>query len=206
MQDSFKVIIVDDHPIIRSGLVRAFSKAGMIVLAEISNGTDLFKALQKEKPDFITLDIDLSGNESGISLIPKIKDLHPAAKLLMFTMHQGEGYFKEARKAGADAYILKSENMNNIAEICKKVKQGEFYCSAQFSTLFKSPKNTQIPISSKEHEVLTMIISGFTAKEIGERMGLSKRTVEYYSRKLKEKFDAENLVDLVNRAREVYYN
>lgn len=206
MQESFKVIIVDDHPIIRSGLVRAFSKAGMLVLAEIANGADLLKALKKEKPDFITLDIDLPGSESGISLIPKVRELQPTAKILMFTMHQGEGYFKEARKAGADAYILKSEDMNNIVEICKKVKLGEFYCSSQFSPLLKSQKNTQIPISSKEHEVLTMIINGFTAKEIGERMGLSKRTVEYYSRKLKEKFDAENLVDLVNRAREVYYN
>ncbi len=206
MQENYKVIIVDDHPIIRSGLVRALSKSGMVILAEYSNGQDLLKHIKKEKPDFITLDIDLSGGESGLSLIPKIKEICNEAKILIFTIHQGEGYFKEARKFGADAYILKSEDLNNLGEILKSVKSGEFYCSPEFANLLKSKKNSQIPISSKEHEVLTMIINGFTAKEIGERMGLSKRTVEYYSRKLKEKFDAENLVELVNRARVIYYN
>ncbi|MCX7998801.1 MAG: helix-turn-helix transcriptional regulator [Leptospiraceae bacterium] len=82
--------------------------------------------------------------------------------------------------------------------------KGEFYATPPFSKNLRSSA-FKFRLSEKEHKILNMLMSGLTAKEIGERINLSKRTVEYYSKKLKERFDAENVVELVSRAKDEYY-
>ncbi|MCB1178241.1 MAG: response regulator transcription factor, partial [Leptospiraceae bacterium] len=169
-----------------------------------SNGDDLLNKLPTFSPDFIVLDLDMPV-ESGLKLIPKIKKIKPATKIIIFTMHEGEGYYREAKKEGANAYILKSDDLNSLPGLLSRIKNGEFVYSEFFKKDTKTKNSKKFQFSQKEHEVLTMIVNGFTAKEIGERMGISKRTVEYYSKRLKDKFDAENIVELVNRAREEYF-
>lgn len=198
-----QTIIVDDHPIIRAGLAKILQSSGQFnVLAEFSDGKDFLIKIKDSDFDLAILDLQMPGVD-GLTLIPQIKN-NTNAKAVIFTMHEGVGYFREAIQAGVDGYILKTEELKSLPLLLERICFGEFYSSFPLNREKLEEKNF-FKISEKEHQILTMLINGLTAKEIGERVGLSKRTVEYYSQKLKEKFDAENVVDLVNRAKDHYY-
>lgn len=200
---SIDLIIVDDHPIIRAGLVKVMQVSEKFrIVGEFPTGVELLEFLKTSHADIILLDLQMPGAD-GVTLVPKIKELSQA-KIAIFTMHEGEGYFRDALRAGVNGYILKTEELTAIPLRLETIHSGVFYSTNPYKGLREADK-LKYKITEKEHQILNMLINGFTAKEIGERIGLSKRTVEYYSRKLKEKFDAENLVDLVNRAKDFYY-
>lgn len=198
-----KVIIIDDHPIIRAGLKKVLQTSSKFELAgDYSNPVE-FLENSNISPDIVITDLDMPRLD-GMSFVPQVKKKYPKAKIVIFTMHEGEGYFKEAVYLGVDGYIVKSEELPRIPQILEKIAKGEFYSTPPFTKNFKSP-NFKYRLSEKEHKILNMLLNGLTAKEIGERVNLSKRTIEYYSKKLKEKFDAENVIELVSRAKDTYY-
>ncbi len=199
-----KVVIIDDHPIIRMGLSKVLQKAQIFELqGAYSNPLEFLEDGKISTPDIIITDLDMPKLD-GISFIPEVKKKYPKAKIVVFTMHEGEGFFKEAIYSGVDGYIIKSEELTKIPKILEQIQKGEFYATSPFTKNFKSPA-FKYKLSEKEHKILNMLLSGLTAKEIGERINLSKRTVEYYSKKLKEKFEAENVIELVSRVKDKYY-
>lgn len=199
-----KIVIIDDHPIIRSGLLKVLNQTNKHeIVGEYSNPVEFLENLKSPPPDAIITDLEMP-KVDGLKFISEIKQKYPKCKVIVFTMHEGEGYFKEALFLGVDGYIVKSEELVRIPIILDKILKGEFYATPPFTKNLKS-SSFKFRLSEKEHKILNMLMSGLTAKEIGERINLSKRTIEYYSKKLKEKFDAENVIELVSRAKDEYY-
>ncbi|MDX1957079.1 MAG: response regulator transcription factor [Leptospiraceae bacterium] len=203
-KEKLKVVIVDDHPVSRIGLETVLSKSTDFEIVSILQSTsDLEKILTKNKIDFTLLDIDLPGT-SGLEFLKKYRKNFPDTKFVLFTVHEGEGYYREAITYGANGYILKSEDIGKLTETLSSIKDGVFYTSNEFKK-FQLENDSKPSLTSKEHEVLVMLTSGLTAPEISDRLGITERTVYYYNNRLKEKFDAENLIELINTARVKYF-
>jgi len=200
----YRILIVDDHPVARIGLESVISGNNKFsIVAKLNSTAELLSKLKTEQIDAMIMDIDMPGL-SGLEFLKKNRADFPNIKIILFTVHEGEGYFRDAVASGANGYVLKSDNINLFPEILEKVIKGEFYCSESLSK-FAGKNNAKPTLTVKEHEVLSMLVNGLTAPEISDRLGITERTVYYYNNKLKEKFDAENLIELINAARAKYF-
>ncbi len=194
--ESFEIILADDHAVILEG-VKAILKSHsrLKVKGDFSNAKSLLEFLSKDKADLILLDIDISGADK-LNLLKKIKLRYPQTKVVIFTMHKGMNYFLEAKKLGADSYVLKSDLISFLPTILLKALKGEFYCSDELKQLLTKEYNKEI-IKPKELEILSFIAQGMKYADISKQIGKSEKTIEYYVYKLRKKYDVKNNVDLL---------
>ncbi|MCZ8238233.1 MAG: response regulator transcription factor [Leptospiraceae bacterium] len=194
--ESFEIILADDHAVILEG-VKAILKSHsrLKVKGDFSNAKSLLEFLSKDKADLILLDIDIPGADK-LNLLKKIKLRHPQTKVVIFTMHKGMNYFLEAKKIGADSYVLKSDLISFLPTILLKALKGEFYCSDELKQLLTKEYNKEI-IKPKELEILSFIAQGMKYADISKQIGKSEKTIEYYVYKLRKKYDVKNNVDLL---------
>jgi len=194
--ESFEIILADDHAVILEG-VKAILKSHsrLKVKGDFSNAKSLLEFLSKDKADLILLDIDIPGADK-LNLLKKIKLRYPQTKVVIFTMHKGMNYFLEAKKIGADSYVLKSDLISFLPTILLKALKGEFYCSDELKQLLTKEYNKEI-IKPKELEILSFIAQGMKYADISKQIGKSEKTIEYYVYKLRKKYDVKNNVDLL---------
>lgn len=194
--ESFEIILADDHAVIVEG-VKAVLKphSRLKVKGDFSNAKSLLEFLSKDKVDLILLDIDIPGADK-LNLLKKIKLRYPQTKVVIFTMHKGMNYFLEAKKIGADSYVLKSDLISFLPTILLKALKGEFYCSDELKQLLTKEYNKEI-IKPKELEILSFIAQGMKYADISKQIGKSEKTIEYYVYKLRKKYDVKNNVDLL---------
>lgn len=194
--ESFEIILADDHAVILEG-VKAILKSHsrLKVKGDFSNAKSLLEFLSKDKADLILLDIDIPGADK-LNLLKKIKLRFPQTKVVIFTMHKGMNYFLEAKKLGADSYVLKSDLISFLPTILLKALKGEFYCSDELKQLLTKEYNKEI-IKPKELEILSFIAQGMKYADISKQIGKSEKTIEYYVYKLRKKYDVKNNVDLL---------
>ncbi|MCZ8347097.1 MAG: response regulator transcription factor [Leptospiraceae bacterium] len=194
--ESFEIILADDHAVILEG-VKAILKSHsrLKVKGDFSNAKSLLEFLSKDKADLILLDIDIPGADK-LNLLKKIKLRYPQTKVVIFTMHKGMNYFLEAKKLGADSYVLKSDLISFLPTILLKALKGEFYCSDELKQLLTKEYNKEI-IKPKELEILSFIAQGMKYADISKQIGKSEKTIEYYVYKLRKKYDVKNNVDLL---------
>ena len=181
--ESFEIILADDHAVILEG-VKAILKSHsrLKVKGDFSNSKSLLEFLSKDKVDLILLDIDIPGADK-LNLLKKIKLRYPQTKVVIFTMHKGMNYFLEAKKLGADSYVLKSDLISFLPTILLKALKGEFYCSDELKQLLTKEYNKEI-IKPKELEILSFIAQGMKYADISKQIGKSEKTIEYYVYKL----------------------
>jgi DNA-binding NarL/FixJ family response regulator len=203
-----KVLIVDDHPIVRRGLADIISsQPDLEVCGEASTVAEALQEVEKTRPDLVLTDLALKGAH-GIELIEQIKARDERIKILVSSMHDEMLFAERALRAGAMGYISKQEPTDTLLEAIRRVLRGEIYLSSRMTgRLLRSVRSGgsvgQDPVeslSNRELEVFQMIGQGLTTQQIARNLGLSPKTIETHREKIKEKMNLKNSAELNRRA------
>lgn len=196
-----RVLLVDDHPVLRKGLVRLIdSKDGFSVCGEASTATEGMMMIREINPDLVIVDIGLPGT-SGIELTKTIRAEFPKLPVLVLSMHEEALYATRALRAGAMGYIVKQDAIDNIAVALQEALAGRRYLSPVIADQLKDrgsesdAANDDDPITrltDRELEIFELIGKGREVKEISEALGVSPKTVETHRTNIKEKLKLKN--------------
>jgi len=193
-----RLFIVDDHPITYMGIKSLLTNNPKFEISKyMQTSIGLEQAIIEIMPDILIIDITIPGL-NGLEFLEKNKEVLPLKKIVIFTMHDGKGFYHKAKRLNIDGYILKSDEFKDFPNILEQINSGSTYVSPSIN---EYEKDTYKKLSEKEILILDMLSNGMKYIEIAERIGLSPRTVEYHIIKLKDKFNAENNIELVK-----YYN
>ena len=200
------IFIVDDHPLIRSGLSHLLNREpDMQVCGEAEDVPSALKGIPQTGPDLVIVDISLRGN-NGLELIKNIKALYPHLKALVFSMHDEIVYAQRALRAGARAYLMKLEDAEKIKTAIRRVMQGDIYVSQRVSSQLLhqivngAAASNQSPVdrlSDRELEVVQLIGSGLSTREIASSLNVSVKTIESHRAHIKGKLNLKNATELV---------
>jgi DNA-binding NarL/FixJ family response regulator len=198
-----RVLIADDHPIVRKGMRSVLEdEPGIKVIGEAKDGTEALTALENLRPDVLILDMMMPGH-NGLEVIRLAKQRIPETYILVLSMHSNESYVAEALRRGASGYILKDTGPSEIVQGVKEVVSGRRYFSKQLSvdlveTYIKNNyRDSYGKLTSRELEILQLAAEGYTSSEIAQRLTISTRTVEKHRSNLMEKLGLRNQTDLV---------
>lgn len=205
-----KVLIVDDHPIVRHGLAQLIGQEkDLAVCGEAGTYDEALAALARGLPDVVILDLSLPG-PSGLSLLKRIRELYPELPVLVLSMHEESVYAERALRAGANGYVMKGQADSAVIEALRKVLAGELYLSPESSTRLLqqflgrargSVGPTGIErLSDRELEVFECIGRGLSSQKIAEKLGMSVKTVEVHRVHIKRKLGIENGAQLMREA------
>jgi DNA-binding NarL/FixJ family response regulator len=201
-----KVIIVDDHSVVRKGLRQIIEETNDIVVAdEASSGYELLERIREKNYDVVLLDISMPGKD-GLDTLKEIKYFKPDIKVLMFTVYPEEQYAVRVLKAGAYGYINKESEPEEIIGAIRKVSQGRKYVSPELAELLaanigsSSETAKHETLSDREFQVMCMIASGKTVREIAEELALSINTISTYRIRILEKMNMKSNAELTHYA------
>lgn len=204
-----RVLLVDDHPIVRQGLAQLINlEPDLVVCAEASDGQQALEQIESEKPDVAIVDISLS-DRSGIELIKDIKVRSPALPVLALSMHDEVLYAERALRAGAKGYVMKQEATEKVMSAIRRVLHGEIALSEKMATRMLAQLVTAKPggsgspverLSDRELEIFMMIGKGIGTREIAEKLFLSIKTVEAHREHIKEKLNFRSGAELLRYA------
>jgi DNA-binding NarL/FixJ family response regulator len=189
------VLVVDDHTLFAEGTVALLSsETDLEVVGIAKSGNECLTLIKMKKPDVILLDINLA-DISGIELIPKIKRLHSEARVLMLTGHKPESYLTKSLQNGAQGFLLKDCTKKEMVEAISCVSKGKFYFSQGIGDFLKDvltgknrvaesllPRTSQIEqtLTRRETEIMNLVSTGLSNKEIAFALGLKCRTVNFH--------------------------
>lgn len=201
-----RLLIADDHAIVREGLKQLFALFDDIfVAAEASNGRQVLDALREGEFDLLLLDMSMS-NISGVELISRIRAHHPGQPILILSMHSEPGVAARALKAGASGYLSKdSDSATLMAAIRKVAAGGRFLDPAlgvqmAFETANPEQTSAQVQLTDREYHIMGMLVRGMGVNEIAKELSLSNKTVSTHKMRLMKKMNLENTADLVRYA------
>lgn len=201
-----KILIVDDHAVVREGLKQILEKAPALVVAdEAETGEEALDKADSKHYDVVILDINLP-DMSGLEVLKQMKDLRPQLAVLMLTIHPEEQYAVRALQAGASGYMTKKTAPADLAAAIEKVASGGRYLSATFAEKLAfglGPKKKAAPhetLSDREFQVLIAMASGKSASAISKELHLNKKTVSTYRRRILDKMGMETNAELIRYA------
>ena len=199
-----RILLAEDHVMVRQGLRALLEQAGMAVIGEASDGPEALRLAHEQHPDVAVLDIGMP-YLNGIETARRLREALPQTKIVLLTMHTEDPYVLEAMQAGAVGYVLKTQATLDLVQAIRDVLQGEIYLSPRVSRTIVTAYLTRSdlppdPLSSREREVLQLIAEGETTKEIAWRLGLSAKTVESHRIRLMRKLDIHETATLVRYA------
>ncbi len=204
-----KIIIVDDHPMMRRGLSSAVeSELGFEVILQLDSAEALLEVLGSHESDLIIADVSLPGM-SGIELVKNVIFQKPEQKILIVSRHEEAFYAERAIRAGAKGYVMKFEQSDILLKAIRKVLSGGIFVSEIISEkllmyamqgkkdLYNSPVHV---LSDRELEVFELLGKGKSSSEIAGRLHLAQKTVETYRSRIKEKMNFKNSTDMTFHA------
>ncbi|WP_205499901.1 response regulator [Rufibacter psychrotolerans] len=207
-----KVILVDDHTLIRDGLKSLLkSERSIQIIGEAENGQQLLDLLETVTPDVIMLDLNMPVMD-GFETLQRLQQSHPKLKVLILTMLDQESYVHKVRSAGAKGFVLKTAGRDELVHAIKTVaNDNSFICSEVALNLLNRANNQEEAtanggvknnpeLSKREMEVLRLIAEGYTNAEIADKLFASKRTIESHRQHLIEKTKARNTATLIKYA------
>jgi two-component system, NarL family, invasion response regulator UvrY len=203
--ENLRVVLVDDHAVVREGYRRLLERTGdIVVVAEAADGDDAYRLICEHEPDVVVMDISLPG-QGGIEVTRRVIARLPAQKILVFSMHEDTVFSSRALQAGARGYVTKSAAPEVLIEAVRLVAAGKLYISqemAQELALQMIPgRETPIDaLSAREFEVFRLLVAGHTLQEISEIMHLSYKTVANYQSSIRQKLDVSNTAQVVRIA------
>jgi len=199
--DAKKILLVDDHPVLRKGLVRLIdSNDEFVVCGEASTASEAMKLIRELRPDLVVADIGLPG-ASGIELTKTIRAESPKLPVLILSMHEEALYATRALRAGATGYIVKQDAIDNIANALRDALNGRRYLSLVIAAQLQQngsegeTPSTDDPVSlltDREFEIFELIGKGHEVREISDVLDLSPKTVETHRTNIKEKLKLKN--------------
>ncbi|NMC95234.1 MAG: response regulator transcription factor [Syntrophorhabdus sp.] len=206
---TYKIFIVDDHPIVRKGLSQLIDQeADLLTCGEASDAQSALQILKKLKPDLTIVDISLQGMD-GIELTKNIRARYGNLPVLIISMHDESLYAERALRAGARGYIMKQEATEKMMEAIRRVIRGDLYISEKVSAgivkkfVDGKSKRSSSPeelLSDRELEVFRLVGQGFGTRQIAEELRVSVKTVETYRANIKEKLNLKNARELIKHA------
>lgn len=206
---TYKIFIVDDHPIVRQGLAQLINQeTDFSVCCEASDMSSALQGLQECTPDVVVVDISL-GQESGIRLIEEILFKKPEMLILVLSMHDEFLYAERCLKSGAKGYVMKQEPPEKVILALKRLLKGEIFISDKLSTkllhkiVAKNTDSYSSPfdrLSNRELEVFQLIGQGLKTRKIAEQLNLSIKTIETYIDHIKRKMDIDDSRNLILHA------
>jgi DNA-binding NarL/FixJ family response regulator len=199
-----RVLIADDHKIVRDGLKRILaSAADLEVAGEAASGDEALALVRANDYDIAMIDMSMPG-VSGIALVKRLKAEKPKMKLLVLSMHGEHQYAARALKAGASGYLTKDSAADQLLGVLRKIAAGGVHISdAAASALVASPaRSSHESLSDREFEVMRLLVEGLGPSEIGERLHLSVKTVSTHKTHILEKLGVGSTAELVRYALE----
>jgi DNA-binding NarL/FixJ family response regulator len=201
MNEPVRVLVVDDHPLFRQGVANSLgTTAGFTVVGEAGSGEEALRLARELLPDVVLLDISMPG-WSGFVTAEKIATACPAATIVMLTVSEDQDKLLAAFKAGARAYVLKGVSARKLADVVLSAVAGEVYVSPPLATeMLLSLTRNRAPdplqeLTDREREILGLIASGLTNREIGERVFLSEKTIKHYVTNILQKLQVRSRVE-----------
>ena len=203
-----RVLIVDDHPVVRSGLRRVLeSVADIEVVGEAADAKQAVFETRAQKPDVILMDVVMPG-ESGIEAIPNVLHEAPDAKVLILSMQDDPNYVRQAFAAGAAGYVLKEAVDTDLIAAIREVAGGGRYVHHTLGALIiaaeaeERERAEQDPLSDRERDVLHLLALGHTNQEISDKLFISVRTAETHRAHIMQKLRLSTRAELVRYALE----
>jgi two-component system invasion response regulator UvrY len=201
-----KIIIADDHAIVREGLKQIISDVSdMVVTGEAASGHEVIDKIHKNNYDVVVLDISMPG-ANVLDVIKEIKRQRPDLPILVLSIHPEEQYAMRVLKAGVSGYLTKKSAPDELITAIRKVSKQKKYISTSLAELMvsglsKNYKNQPHEVlSDREHQIMCLIASGMSAKEIAEKLGLSGKTVSTYRSRVLRKMNMKNNTEFTHYA------
>lgn len=206
MTPRYRIVIAEDHTILREGLRSLLSSHPEFeIVGEAEDGREAIRCVEKFKPDLILTDLSMP-RMNGMEAVQEIKRQNPQTKVLVLTVHKTEEYILSALKAGADGYLLKDSTHVELVMAVKKVLSGKPYISPEVSERVIEgylegrkrvrSKTSYETLTSREREILKLIAEGYRNKEIADDLCISVKTVEKHRANLMEKLNLHNVQTL----------
>jgi two-component system response regulator NreC len=208
MSDKIRLLLVDDHEIVRAGLRMLFAaESDMEIVGEAGSGDEAVAAVNTLQPDVVIMDVSMPGI-SGVEATRRIKQAHPDTVVLVLTMHEDEEYFFEMLNAGASGYIPKRAAPDDLVSAIRVVHEGNVFLHASLAkflmrdVLGQSAAQPLVAaeLTPREREVLTYIAEGYTNREIAEALVISVKTVDRHRENIMQKLNLHSRVELVKYA------
>lgn len=194
------ILIVDDHPIVSTGLRTIIEHTGDYGKIHVANDMAASLQLLRQKAiDIAIIDLELH-DANGLDLIKHIHQNHPNMKVVVYTMHEELWTIRQLMKEDADAIVMKGDNPQELLTALRKIEQGKGYFSQQFVRLINSNDFSQSTLSGRETEVLEHISNGLSTADISRQLDISKNTVEFHRHNLMLKLHAANVAQMVKKA------
>lgn len=199
-----RLLLADDHVIVRDGLKNLLLHECFEIAAEVSNGREAVESARKLRPDVAVLDISMP-LLNGIDAAREIRAASPRTKSILLTMHNEEQYALEALRAGIKGYVLKTQAGAELVQAIRSILRGGFYLSPGISesVVNAALANNAValdPLTQRERQVLQLIAEGKTNKEIAQHLGMSVKTVESHRANLMKKLAVHETAGLVRHA------
>ena len=203
-----KVVLVDDHHLIRMG-IKALLKpeSGIIVVGEVDKAKYTLNYIEAKQPDVVLMDISLVDGD-GILLTKEIIDLHKDIKVIILSMHVKEDFIQRSIRAGASGYILKDSPKDELIKAIKDVAKGDKYFASEVSQLmvssyvnkagdFAEKKRKLSGLTKREVEIIRLLSDGLSNQKIASQLGISHRTVDTHRTNIMQKVKVKNVAELV---------
>jgi DNA-binding NarL/FixJ family response regulator len=205
--EPIRIIIADDHAIVREGLKQILADSGdMVVAGDAENGADAVRLARRGDSDVLLLDISMP-DRSGIEVLKQIKKEAPGLAVLMLSMHREDQYAIRSLKAGASGYLNKQSAPAELVDAIRLVASGRKYISAALAQELAnqvSDENRDVPphetLSDREYQTLVMIASGKTVSDIAGELSLSVKTISMYRSRLLQKMKLRHNAELTHYA------
>ncbi|MCQ2604480.1 MAG: response regulator transcription factor [Spirochaetia bacterium] len=213
MNDEIKVVIIEDHALMREGIKAIIRRdPGISVIGESDNVDDGYDVVINGRPDILLLDIALHGS-SGLVLAKKILAVMPELKIIIITAYSKVEYILEAVENGVKGYILKESTPDNLTAAIEKVFNGEIYVDSYISNkvikslinknnidIAEDGKSAYSKLSLREQQILKLLIDGVSIKDIAEELFISSKTVENHKASIMVKLKCKNMTELIRYA------
>lgn len=210
MEEKIKILIADDHRLVREGLKALLeSQSDIEIVGEASDGHETIKKTKELQPDIVLMDISMP-NLNGLEATRTIRRKYPNTKVLILTMHLNDEYIFQSLQLGASGYLLKENAAEDLINAIRSVQEGNSYLSPSISktvieaylrkrTTGKGGSAFEV-LTAREREILQLIAEGFTNKEIGKKLYISTKTVEAHRAHIMKKLDIHEVAKLVRFA------
>jgi DNA-binding NarL/FixJ family response regulator len=208
MQQKNKVLLVDDHPLVREWLANLINEQpDLQVCGEASDAPRAFQLITDTKPAVAIVDISLEGG-SGIELIKNVKAHHPQVAMIVLSMHDEALYAERALRAGARGYIMKREATKKILQAIRAVLAGKVYISEKIAEMMtekfvEGPTSGECSVeqlSDRELEIFQLLGRGMNTRQIADHLHVGFKTVQTYCARIKEKLKLDNATQLLHEA------
>jgi DNA-binding NarL/FixJ family response regulator len=212
MEKTIRVIVADDHPLLREGVVRSLSETGGFdVVGQGGTADEATVLAQRHRPDIALVDLSMPGN--GLTAVQRIRESAPETHVIVLTVSEADDDVIAALRAGAKGYVLKGVGSAALAEILHGVANGESYVSPRLAarlltemrireTRTPAPDDPLSQLSQREEEILRLVATGLSNKEVARRVDLQEKTVKHHMTRILNKLQVRNRTEAAILMRE----